>query len=55
MRFLTYVLWTIQALLALLFVFAGGVKLVMPIDVLATMIPLPGAFIRFVGVAELRW
>jgi len=54
---MTYVLWIIQVLLALLFLFAGGTKLVIPPEVLAKMgspnqIPLPGWFIRFVGVVE---
>jgi uncharacterized membrane protein YphA (DoxX/SURF4 family) len=54
---MTYVLWIIQVLLALLFLFAGGTKLVIPPDVLASMgspnqIALPGWFVRFVGVAE---
>ena len=55
---MTYVLWVIQVLLALLFLFAGGTKLVIPPDVLASMgspnqIPLPGWFVRFIGVAEM--
>ncbi len=33
------VLWIIQVLLALLFLFAGGMKLVLPIDVLTSMGP----------------
>lgn len=46
-------LWVIQALLALLFLFAGGVKLVLPIDALAKQMPmLGGGFLRFVGVCE---
>ena len=54
---MTYVLWIIQVLLALLFLFAGGMKLVIPPDVLASMgspnqIALPGWFVRFIGVAE---
>ena len=54
---MTYVLWIIQVLLALLFLFTGGMKLVIPPDVLASMgspnqIPLPGWLVRFVGVAE---
>jgi hypothetical protein len=49
----TYVLWTVQVLLALVFAFAGGMKLVMPIELLAAQSPLPGMFIRFVGLAEL--
>ncbi len=49
---MTYVLWTIQALLALLFLFAGSMKLVMPLELLTAQTPLPGLFIRFIGVAE---
>ena len=54
---MSYVLWIIQLLLALLFLFAGGTKLVIPPDVLASMgspnqIPLPGWFVRFIGVCE---
>jgi hypothetical protein len=50
---MTYALWIVQALLAALFVFAGGVKLVLPLDKLTGPVPLPGSFIRFIGVAEL--
>jgi uncharacterized membrane protein YphA (DoxX/SURF4 family) len=51
------VLWIIQVLLALLFLFAGGTKLVLPIEVLKSMgspnqVQLPGLFIRFIGVCE---
>jgi hypothetical protein len=46
-------LWTIQGLLALLFLFAGGAKLVMPIEAMTKQMPLPGLFLRFIGVAEL--
>jgi uncharacterized membrane protein YphA (DoxX/SURF4 family) len=49
----TYVLWIVQALLALVFVFAGSMKLVMPLDELTTQLQLPGLFIRCVGLAEL--
>ncbi len=45
-------LWTVQGLLALLFLFAGGMKLVMPIEVLAQQSSLPGSFMKFIGVAE---
>jgi uncharacterized membrane protein YphA (DoxX/SURF4 family) len=50
-------LWTVQVLLALLFLFAGGTKLVLPIAVLASMgspnqIALPAFLIRFIGTAE---
>jgi DoxX-like family len=47
-----YTLWTIQGLLALLFLFSGGTKLVLPIEQLTGPIPLPGWFVRFIGVAE---
>jgi uncharacterized membrane protein YphA (DoxX/SURF4 family) len=51
------ILWIIQILLALLFLFSGGMKLVIPPDVLQSMGPpnqvvLPGLFIRFIGVCE---
>jgi hypothetical protein len=51
------VLWIIQILLALLFLFSGGTKLVIPPDVLKSMGPpnqvqLPGLFIQFIGVVE---
>ena len=50
---MTYALWTIQVLLALLFLFAGGMKLVMPIEEMTKQMPMPGLFLRFIGVAEL--
>jgi uncharacterized membrane protein YphA (DoxX/SURF4 family) len=46
-------LWIIQALLAALFIFAGGMKLVLPLDQLTGQIPMPGLFLRFIGVCEL--
>lgn len=46
-------LWIIQGLLALLFVFAGGMKLVMPIEEMTKDIALPGGFLRFIGIVEL--
>jgi hypothetical protein len=45
-------LWIVQGLLAVLFLFAGGMKLLTPVDVLAAMSPFPGEFIRFIGVCE---
>ena len=45
-------LWIVQVLLSLLFLFAGGMKLVLPLDKLTGPIPVPGPFIRFIGVAE---
>jgi hypothetical protein len=49
---MTYVLWIVQGLLALLFLFTGGIKLVLPLEVLTEQTPLPGWFVRFLGVAE---
>jgi DoxX-like family len=49
---LNYGLWTVQGLLALLFLWAGGIKLVLPLEQLAGPISLPGMFLRFIGVCE---
>jgi uncharacterized membrane protein YphA (DoxX/SURF4 family) len=46
-------LWIIQVLLALLFLFAGGAKLVMPIEEMTKQIALPGLFLRFIAVSEI--
>jgi hypothetical protein len=46
------VLWTIQGLLALLFLFAGGTKLVLPPEALVGPVALPTLFVRFIGVCE---
>ena len=51
-RPLTYILWTIQILLTLLFLFAGIVKLIMPIATLTQQSKLPGMLFRVVAVAE---
>jgi len=48
----TYALWVVQGLLACLFLFAGGTKLVMPIEELTKQMPLPGLFVRFISGAE---
>ena len=50
-------LWIIQVLLAALFLFAGGTKLVLPIEVLNSMgspnqVHLPALLLRFLGVCE---
>jgi hypothetical protein len=50
---MTYALWTVQVLLALLFVWAGGMKLVLPLEKMAGPVALPGLFLRFIGVVEL--
>ena len=51
---MTYALWIAQGLLALVFLFAGGIKLLLPLEVMTEQmpLPLPGEFLRFIGVAE---
>ena len=52
---LNIVLWVVQVLLALLFIWGGGIKLVLPLEQLAGppgSVALPGAFLRFIGVVE---
>ena len=51
-------LWILQILLALTFIFAGGMKLVMSTDALVAMGPpgqivFPGWFYKFIGLCEL--
>jgi hypothetical protein len=50
---MTYALWIVQVLLALLFLFAGAMKFIMPIEEMTRDIQLPAAFLRFIGVAEI--
>jgi|SRR5262245_15191040 len=50
-------LWIVQVLLAALFLFAGGIKLVVPIETLTAMGPpnqvhFPGLFLKFIGLCE---
>ncbi len=45
-------LWMVQVLLAALFLFAGGFKLVASIEMMKGPIELPWAFVRFIGAAE---
>jgi len=45
-------LWIIQALLAVLFLFSGSMKLITPIEEMTKQIAMPGWFLRFIGVAE---
>ena len=49
---MTYALWIVQGLLAALFLFAGGMKFVLPIEEMTKQMPLPGLFVRFIGVCE---
>ena len=50
---MVYTLWIVQGLLAAVFLFAGGMKLVLPLEELAASTPIPGRFLRFIGVCEL--
>ena len=49
------VLWIIQALLSLLFLFAGATKFMMSVEEMNRQSPiaLSGAFIHFIGVCEI--
>jgi uncharacterized membrane protein YphA (DoxX/SURF4 family) len=49
---MNYALWIVQGLLALLFLWAGGMKLVLPIEEMTKQMAMPGWFLRFIGVAE---
>jgi hypothetical protein len=49
---MTYALWVVQGLLAALFLFAGVMKLILPLEQMAGPVALPGLFLRFIGVAE---
>src|SRR2546421_886889 len=47
-------LWIIQCLLAVLFIFSGAMKFVMPVEEMNRQAPvvLPGLFLHFVGGCE---
>jgi uncharacterized membrane protein YphA (DoxX/SURF4 family) len=45
-------LWVVQILLAAVFLFAGVMKLVLPLEKMAGPVEFPGWFLRFIGVAE---
>lgn len=49
---LRVVLWIVQALLAAMFLFSGGIKLVMSAATLTKGTPFPAAFLRFIGICE---
>ena len=54
---MTYILWIIQVLLALFFLWAGGYKLVVSIETLNSMaspnsIHFSGLFMKFIGLCE---
>jgi uncharacterized membrane protein YphA (DoxX/SURF4 family) len=52
-RKLSASLWTVQALLAIVFLMTGSMKLLMPAEMLEAQSPLPVIVSRFVGLCEL--
>ena len=46
------VLWIVQGLLAALFLYGGGFKVVMPLDEIGQQVGMPVGFLRFIGLAE---
>ena len=52
-RKLNVLLWVLQVLLAMLFMFSGVMKFVMPVEEMTKQITLPGWFLHFIGVAEI--
>jgi hypothetical protein len=51
-RKLSATLWTIQSLLAVIFLFSGGMKLLAPADMMEAQSPLPLLLVRFIGACE---
>ena len=45
-------LWIVQGLLALVFLFAGGMKFVMSPEEMSASTPFPGVFFQFIGLCE---
>jgi putative oxidoreductase len=56
-RLLNVVLWTVQVILATMFIMAGFMKTTLPIDQLSLSVPwakdVPEALVRFIGTSEL--
>ncbi|QBD75029.1 DoxX family protein [Ktedonosporobacter rubrisoli] len=53
-RGMSILLWTVQVLLAVVFLMVGVMKLSTPVDVLLAQMPIkmPGLFVRFIGLCE---
>jgi uncharacterized membrane protein YphA (DoxX/SURF4 family) len=51
-RALSIALWSVQGVLTLIFLFAGSMKLILPLEMLTAHMPLPGLFLRFIGLCE---
>ncbi len=47
------ILWTSQGLLAVVFLFAGSMKFILPVAQMTKQLPLPGAFLHFIGTCEI--
>ncbi len=47
-----HALWITQGLVALVFLLAGGMKLVLPAEALKGPVGIPVGFLRFIGTAE---
>src|SRR6266567_888990 len=49
------ILWIVQVLLSLLFLFSGSIKFIMPVEEMNRQAPiaLPGLFIHFIGICEI--
>ena len=45
-------LWSAQGLLAAMFIFAGGMKLITPLAALEQQAQMSGMFLRFIGICE---
>lgn len=47
-------LWIVQILVALIFLFAGSMKLIVPVEEMVAQMPLTvsGTFIHFIGICE---
>jgi len=52
-RKMNILLWVLQGLLAMLFLFAGVMKFVMSVEEMTKQMPMPGWFLHFIGVAEI--
>src|SRR5437773_11970402 len=50
---MNYALWVVQVLLTLLFLFAGIVKLAIPIETLEQQAHISGLFLKGIAVAEI--
>ena len=52
---MTYILWILQVLLAVLFLFAGSTKFIMSVEEMnaQSSMAMPGWFIHFIGICEI--